>query len=68
MQLGEPPVRVDLITSITGVSWAEADAGRVAGRFGDIPVFYIGKDAFIRNKRALGRTKDLADVEAVGEE
>jgi hypothetical protein len=68
VQLGVPPVRVDIITSITGVSWDEADASRVAGRFGNVPVSYLGKDAFIRNKRALGRTKDLADVEAVGEE
>jgi hypothetical protein len=68
VQLGVPPVRVDIVTSITGVSWDEADASRVAGRFGDIPVFYIGKDAFIRNKRALGRIKDLADAEALGEE
>jgi hypothetical protein len=68
VQLGVPPVRVDIITSITGVPWDEADASRVAGRFGNVPVSYLGKDAFIRNKRALGRTKDLADVEAVGEE
>ena len=37
VQLGVPPVRIDLITSITGVSWDEAFAGKTAGRYGDIP-------------------------------
>jgi hypothetical protein len=68
VQLGVPPVRVDIVTSITGVSWDEADASRVVGLLGDIPVSFIGKDAFIQNKRALGRIKDLADAEALGEE
>lgn len=68
VQLGVPPVRVDIVTSITGVTWDEADSSRVAGRFGDVPVSYIGKEPFIRNKRALGRNKDLADAEALGED
>jgi hypothetical protein len=41
LQLWAPPVRIDLITSITGVSWDEAFAGRTAGRYGDRPVDYI---------------------------
>lgn len=68
VELGVPPVRVDIITSITGVSWAEACAGRTAGRYGEVPVYYIGRKQFIANKRATGRTKDLADVEALGGE
>ena len=67
VQLGVPPVRIDLITSITGVSWDEAWAGRVAGHYGDMPVHYIGLEQFIDNKRATGRTKDVADLEALGE-
>jgi len=68
VQLGVAPVRVDIVTSITGVSWQEAAAGRQEGVYGDVPVHYIGKDQFIANKRATGRRKDLADVEALGEE
>jgi hypothetical protein len=68
IQLGVPPVRVDMVTSITGVSWKEAFAGRVEGKYGDVQVQYIGREAFILNKRALGRKKDLADLEALGEE
>jgi len=68
VQLGFPPVRVDIITSLTGVSWEQARAGRVKGEFGDLKVHYIGRDDFIENKRALGRKKDIADLEAIGEE
>jgi len=68
VQLGFPPVRVDIVTSITGVSWEEAVIGRVEGKYGNVPVYYIGRQQFISNKRTLGRKKDLADLEALGEE
>jgi len=66
IQLGFPPVRIDLITSLTGVSWAEADAGKVPGNFVGVAVSYLGRDQFVVNKRATGRMKDLADLEALG--
>ena len=65
IQLGEPPVRIDLITSVTGVSWEETFSSRVPGNYGDIPVYFLGREPFIRNKRAIGRAKDLADIEAL---
>ena len=68
VQLGVPPVRIDIITSISGVSWGEAFSDRVQGKYGDIQVHYISRDQFIKNKRAVGRKKDLADLEALGEE
>ncbi len=68
VQLGVPPVRVDLITSISGVTWEEADPSKEAGVYGDVPVCYIGKTQYIANKRSAGRKKDLADIEALGEE
>jgi hypothetical protein len=67
IQLGFPPVRVDIVTSITGVSWERARSGRVPGEFGDLSVHYISLGDLIANKRALGRKKDLADLEALGE-
>ena len=67
VQLGVPPVRIDLLTSLTGTSWDEAFAGRTAGSYGDVPVYYIGREQFIANKRAIGRQKDLADLEMLGE-
>ena len=67
IQLGVPPVRVDLLTSISGVTWDEAHAGRVSGHYGDVSVDYIGRDEFIANKRASGRARDMADLERLGE-
>jgi hypothetical protein len=68
VQLGVPPVRIDLITALTGVTWEEAATGKVGGTYGDVPVFYLGRREFTANKRATGRRKDLADLEALGEE
>ena len=68
IQLGYPPVRIDIVTSISGVSWVEAYQTRVAGKYGDITVYYIGRKQFVINKRSVGRKKDLADLEALSEE
>jgi hypothetical protein len=68
VQLGVPPVRIDIITSLTGVSWEEADKGKKEGLYGDVPVFFLGREQYVANKRAIGRKKDLADLESLGEE
>jgi hypothetical protein len=65
VQLGVPPVRVDIITSISGVSWEQAAPCRVPGPYGEARAFYIGRADLIANKRACGRRKDLADIEAL---
>ena len=67
VQLGVPPIRVDMITSIDGVTWEEASAGKVQGEYGGVPVYFIGRTEFLRNKRAAGRQKDRADLETLGE-
>ncbi len=67
IQLGFPPVRVDLMTSITGVTWEEAESGKERGVYGDISVFIVGRRQLIQNKRSTGRQKDLADLETLGE-
>ena len=66
VQLGLPPVRIDLLPSITGVSFEQAWAGRVQIQMEDTPVNMIGRDALIQNKKATGRAKDKADLEALG--
>jgi hypothetical protein len=68
IQLGVPPVRVDILTSLTGVTWQKADRGKAEGSYGGIAVYFLGREQYIANKRALGRKKDLADLEALGEE
>ncbi|CAB5099915.1 hypothetical protein D3OALGA1CA_1358 [Olavius algarvensis associated proteobacterium Delta 3] len=67
IQLGVPPVRIDIVTSLTGITWEDVSSDRVAGVYGSVPVHYIGRDPFVRNKKALARYKDLADLEALGE-
>jgi hypothetical protein len=68
VQLGVPPVRIDIITSITGVTWEDAVKGKQEGLYGDVSVHFLGKEQYITNKRATGRKKDLADLESLGEE
>jgi hypothetical protein len=68
VQLGVPPVRIDIVTSIDGVEWDEAWNGRCGGTYGDERLCFIGKRELVKNKRALGRKRDLADLEALGEE
>ena len=65
VQLGRAPNRIDLLTSITGVTTEEALASRVSTELDGIPVFILGKDALIRNKRAVGRPQDIADLETL---
>jgi hypothetical protein len=64
-QIGVPPGRVDVLTDLTGIAFADAWPGREAGRFGELTVDFIGREAFLRNKRATGRAKDLADIEGL---
>lgn len=68
VQLGLPPVRIDLVTGIDAVSWTEAWAGRLPGEYGSVPTHYLGRREFVTNKRASGRRKDLADLEALDED
>ena len=66
VQIGLPPLRIDILTQLTGLSFDEAWPERVKGPAGDVRADFIGRDAFIRNKRATGRLKDLADIEGLG--
>ena len=67
IQLGYPPLRIDIMTTLTGVTWEQIEAGKVTGKIDVIPVSFLGKKEFIQNKRTLGRKKDLADIEALEE-
>ena len=66
IQLGIPPVRIDIITSISGVTWEEAYENKISGSYGDVAVYFLGRNEYIANKRATGRKKDIADLEAIG--
>jgi hypothetical protein len=66
VQLGVQPNRIDLLTSISGVSFEEAWEAREHGTLDSIEVAFIGRAALIRNKKSTGRAKDLGDVEELG--
>jgi hypothetical protein len=65
IQLGRTPNRIYLLTSLSGVSSDEAFATRISGELDSIPVFILGKDALIRNKCAVGRPQDYADLDTL---
>ena len=62
-QIGLPPLRIDVLTRITGVEFEAAWPDRRETRIDDLLVPVIGRAALLANKRALGRTRDLADIE-----
>jgi len=65
IQLGVAPNRIDLLTSLTGCEFDDVWATRIPAKIGEVPVNMIGKDQYIRNKRAVGRAQDLADLDAL---
>ncbi len=65
VQLGNPPNRIDLITSISGVSFATAWEQRVCDQVEGLTLVFVGKADLLVNKAAAGRPKDLADLDAL---
>jgi hypothetical protein len=65
VQLGRVPVQVHLMTEISGVLWNVAWESRQHGNYGGVPTHFIGREALLANKRAAGRAKDIADIEAL---
>ena len=62
-QIGIPPVRIDILTSIAGVDFKSAWADRLQMTFAGVPCSVLGRKHLILAKRSAGRTQDLADVE-----
>ncbi len=63
IQLGFPPNRIDLITTLEGVSFSECYEARIMTTIEDVPVNFIDLNNLRKNKRASGRFQDLADLE-----
>jgi hypothetical protein len=62
-QIGVPPARIDILTQLTGLTFAEAWPERLQKPFGEIEAPFIGRAAFL--KRATGRPKDLGDIDGM---
>ena len=61
-QIGVAPVRIDILTEISGVEFSSAWKKRVASTFFGVPVHFISIDDLMANKQALGRSTDLKDL------
>jgi hypothetical protein len=62
-QMGQPPVRIDIVTSLDGVNFSDAWNRREETTMGGVRVHVIAFDDLIANKRSVGRPQDLADVD-----
>lgn len=65
IEMGVPPVQIHVMSHVDGVSWDEVWTGRQMATLGSNAVAFIGREQYLRNKRAAGRPKDLADIEAL---
>jgi len=60
-----PPGRINILTELTGVTFADAWPNRIRRPFGEIEADFLDRASFLRNRRATGRLKDLADIEGL---
>lgn len=65
LQMGQPPVGIDVMTAIDGVDFDQAYPRRLTVRLDDLDVAFIGLEDLKQNKRATGRPKDLADYDEI---
>jgi predicted nucleotidyltransferase len=65
IQLGYPPNRIDLLTSLKAVDFEKSYSARIEVNENGLKIKIIDLDSLKRNKRAAGRLKDLADVESL---
>ena len=68
IQLGYPPVRIDILNMIDGVKFKEALGHRLTQKMDGVIIPFIGKDDFIKNKKAAGRSQDLTDIKEIQKE
>ena len=64
-QIGRPPLRIDIMNSIDGVTFNEAFVRKEVVEIDGIKMLYIGLSDFIKNKQASGRKKDLSDISEI---
>ena len=67
-RIGNPPLRIEIITEASGIDFKASYPNRVLIEADDICLPFIGYEDLVRNKRASGRLRDLADLEGLGEE
>jgi hypothetical protein len=65
IQLGYPPNRVDLLSTLVGIEFATCYAARVRVDIDGLGIDFIDRENLKKNKKAVGRAQDLADIESL---
>lgn len=63
IQLGYPPNRIDILTTLSGIRFEECYDKRLTVEIDGVKIYFIDRDSFLKNKKASGRLQDLADLE-----
>ena len=66
IRMGSPPVKIEMINSISGLSFNEVWKNKISGNYGTVPVHFISYEDLLKNKRESGRPKDIADFDELG--
>jgi predicted nucleotidyltransferase len=66
IRMGLPPVRLEMINNISGLTFDEVWKHRISGEYGAVAVNYMSLKDLLKNKKASGRPKDLADFDELG--
>lgn len=64
-QLGYPPLRIDILNAISGINFDDAFHTRLETEIDGLQISFISAEDLIRNKRCVGRPKDLGDIDAL---
>jgi len=65
--MGRPPLRIDIMMSITGIEFDEAWENRESVELGELKILFISRADLIRAKEASGRPQDMLDVDKLKE-
>jgi hypothetical protein len=63
IRIGSPPLMIELINAIGGVSFEEIWTNKISGHYGEVHVFFLSREDLLRSKKAAGRPQDLRDIE-----
>jgi predicted nucleotidyltransferase len=63
VRMGVPPVRIELLNTISGLTFDQVWKNRIKGKYGKVPVSFISLRDLLINKKASGRPRDLADFD-----
>jgi len=63
IRIGTPPLMIEFINAVGGISFKEIWKHKVPGHYGDIEVFFISRNDLLITKKSAGRPQDLLDIE-----